>query len=71
MLRYTKFIFTLHYYRKTTPSVFLQRLDDKSVVVSILLYGCERWTLTADLEKRIQDFEYKCYRRMLGISNRT
>ena len=31
-------------------------------------YGCESWTLTADLESRIQACENKCYRRMLGIS---
>ena len=38
-----------------------------SLVLSIPLYGCERWTLTADLEAQIQAFENKCYRRMLGI----
>ena len=32
--------------------------------------GRESWTLTADLEKRIQVLENKCYRRMLGISYR-
>ena len=36
----------------------------------VLLKGCHRWTLTADLERRIQAFENKCYRRMLGISYR-
>ena len=41
-----------------------------SLVLSVLLYGCERWTLTADLERRIQAFENECYRRMLGISYR-
>ena len=40
----------------------------KSLVLTILLYGCERWTLRADLERRIQAFENKCYRRMLCIS---
>ena len=38
-----------------------------SLALSVLLYGCESWTLTADLERRIQAFENKCYRRMLGI----
>ena len=37
----------------------------KSLFVSILLYGCERWTLTADLEIRKYAFENKCYRRAL------
>ena len=40
----------------------------KSLVVSVLLYGCERWTLTADLKRRIQAFEHTCYRRLLRIS---
>ena len=34
--------------------------------LSTLLYGCESWTLTADSTKRIQAFENKFYRRMLG-----
>ena len=42
----------------------------KALVASILLYGCEGWTLTADLERRFQAFEYKCYRRLLRISYR-
>ena len=42
----------------------------KSLVLSILLYGCERWTLTADLERRIEAFENKSYRRMVSISYR-
>ena len=40
----------------------------RSLVLSVLLYGCESWTLTADLEKRIQAFETKCFHRMLHIS---
>ena len=40
----------------------------QSLVVSILLYGCETWTLLADSEKRIQAFETKCLRKLLGIS---
>ena len=42
----------------------------KSLVVSILLYGCETWTLLADDEKRIQAFETKCLRKVLHISYR-
>jgi len=40
----------------------------KSLVISILLYGCESWTLSAELERRIQAFENKCHRRLLKIS---
>ena len=38
----------------------------RSLVISIFLYACESWTLTA--EKRTQAFEMRCYRRLLSIS---
>ena len=34
------------------------------------IYGCEAWTLTAELEKRIRTFENKCYRKILRVSYR-
>ena len=37
-------------------------------VHSVFLYGCETWTLTAELEKKISSFEMKCYRRILNIT---
>ena len=40
----------------------------RSLVISIFLYACESWTLTAELEKRTQAFEMTCYRRLLKIS---
>ena len=40
----------------------------KSLELSILLNGCESWTLAANPERRIQAFQDKWYRRMLGIS---
>ena len=40
----------------------------RSLVISIFLYSCESWTLTAELEKRTQAFEMRCYRRLLNIS---
>jgi len=39
----------------------------RSVVISTALYGCESWTLTANLEKRIAAFEIRCFRRLLQI----
>ena len=39
-----------------------------SLVISILLYACESWTLTVEIEKRTQAFEMRCYRRLLNIS---
>ena len=40
----------------------------RTLVISIFLYACESWTLTAELEKRTQAFEMRCYRRLLNIS---
>ena len=34
----------------------------------IFLYACESWTLTAELQRRIQAKEMRCYRRILRIS---
>ena len=39
-----------------------------SLVTSIFLYACESWTLTAELQKRIQSMEMRCNRRILRIS---
>ena len=40
------------------------------MLVSILLYGYETWTLLEDDERRIQAFEVKCLRKLLRISYR-
>ena len=39
-----------------------------SLVISLYLYACESWTLSAELEKRMQTFEMRCYQRLLNIS---
>ena len=40
----------------------------RSLVISIFRYACESWALIAELEKRTQAFEVRCYRRLLIIS---
>ena len=39
-----------------------------SLVISIFLYACESWTLTAELQRRIQAMEMRCYRKIQHIS---
>ena len=39
----------------------------RSLVTSIFLYACESWTLTAELQIRIQAMEMRCYRKILRI----
>ena len=38
------------------------------LVTSIFLYACESWILTAELLRRIQAMEMRCYRKILRIS---
>ena len=40
----------------------------RSVVTSIFLYACKSWTLIAELQRRIQAMEMRCYRKILHIS---
>ena len=41
-----------------------------SLVIAILLYACDTWTLTADILKKLQATEMRCFRKLLGISYR-
>ena len=38
------------------------------LVMSIFLYSCETWTLTAEVERQIQTVAMRSFRRLLGIS---
>ena len=40
----------------------------RSLVTSIFLCACESWTLTAELQRRLQAMEMRCYRKILHIS---
>ena len=40
----------------------------RSLVTSIFLYACELWTLTAELQRRMQAMEMRCYSKILHIS---
>ena len=40
----------------------------RTLILSTFLYACETWTLTAEIERRIQALEMRCYRRLLNIS---
>ena len=40
----------------------------RSLVTSIFLYACESWTLTAELQRRMQAMEMRCRRKILRIS---
>ena len=40
----------------------------RKLILSTFLYACESWTLTAEIERRIQTLEMRCYWRLLNIS---
>ena len=40
----------------------------RTLIISILLYGCETQTLTIELQRRVKAVEMRCYRRTLQIS---
>ena len=40
----------------------------RSLVTSIFLYACESWTLTAELQRRIQAIKMRCCLKILRIS---
>ena len=40
----------------------------RSLVTSIFLYACESWTLTAELQRRVQAVEIRCYHKILHSS---
>ena len=42
----------------------------RPLVTSIFLYACESWTLTAELQRRIQAMEMRCYHKILHISHK-
>ena len=50
--------------------VFLSVPRYISLVTSIVLCACESWTLTVELQRRIQAMEMRCYRKILHISHK-
>ena len=40
----------------------------RSLVISLFLYACESWTLTVELQRRIQAMEMRWYRKIVRIS---
>ena len=39
-----------------------------SLVTAIFLYACESWTFIAELQRRMQAMEIRCYHKILRIS---
>ena len=53
-----------------SSNIRLMRRLKRSLAMSIFLYACETWTITVDIERRIQALETRCFLKLLGISYR-
>ena len=42
----------------------------RSLAMSISLYACETWAITADIERRIQALDMRCFCKLLPIWHR-
>ena len=54
-------------FRSKTLSIHLKRNIFQAACLSILLYGCESWIITNQLEHSLNTFANNCYRVMLNI----
>jgi hypothetical protein len=64
----TAFIAMKKFFVTTEISLELRLRMVQCYVLSILLYGCEAWTLNRAVEKKIDAFEMYIYRKLLKIS---
>ena len=55
-------------WRSKTISLYSKIRLMRSLAMAVFMYGCETWTLTADLQKRIRAMEMRCLRKILNIS---
>ena len=39
----------------------------KAMIIPVVLYGCESWTIKKAKHRRIDDFELWCWRRLLRV----
>jgi hypothetical protein len=47
-------------------SVYISSYIDGTIILSVVLYGCETWSLTLKEEHRLRVFENRVMRRIFG-----
>ena len=47
-----------------------KRVAYLTLVVMVALYGCESWSVTAEIERVLRSFQTVCMRVMCGVSKR-
>ena len=55
-------------FQETTDALPCRIRLMRSLVAYIFLYACESWTLTAELQRRIQAMKMRCHRKILRVS---
>lgn len=53
-------------WQNTNTSMKIKLL--RACIFPVATYGCESWTITQTMQKKIQAFETRCYRKVLKIS---
>ena len=66
-LAWTTFWKLVHLWRSSGAPVSIKLKLFKAPCVTILLYGCESWVISKDMESRINSFAMSCYCILLGI----
>lgn len=56
-----------HLWRSPSISIGTKIKLFNTTCVTVLLYGCESWVLSSDMENKINSFATSCYRIMLNI----
>jgi hypothetical protein len=46
--------------------VFLINSRHRTIILPVVLYGCEAWSLTLRDERRLKEFENRVLRRVVG-----
>ena len=54
--------------RSLTTVYKIKAIIMRTLILFTFLYACESWTWTAEIERRIQALEMRCYRRHLNFS---
>ena len=44
----------------------IQKVKDRTIILPVVLYGCETWSLTLREERRLRVFENRVLRRVFG-----
>jgi hypothetical protein len=55
-------------WRNTNVSLATKLKVYNSAIRPVLLYACDTWSVTAEDLRRLRSFEFRCWRRILGVS---